>query len=1110
MDSKLSRLSEAIIEAGWLAALIIVPLFFNVHSSRVFEPDKISLLRSIALIMAIAWIVKLVDGGLRKSPGEEGNADNEPEPSLWQRIRQTPLVLPTLILVAVYLLSTILSLEPRISWGGSYQRLQGTYTTLSYIVIFFLMLGHLRQREQWHRIIFAIILTSLPIAIYGILQRAGLDPLPWGGNVQRRIAANMGNAIFVAAYLLMAFFLTLQRFLIHFARLMSDEGSKKGFADAILAGSYLFIVAIQLLAIFYSQSRGPFLALGAGLFVFGTVGLLGLRAWAARNPRLGNSLRTVAQWLWVPWIGIAVAGIAFLVIFNLPNTPLEGLRANPYIGRLGTALDFEARTAKVRTLIWQGATELIQPHEPIEYPATGGQIDVTTMTPDRVNGLRSLVGYGPESMWMAFNRFYPPDLAHYEARNASPDRSHNETFDALVTTGLVGFLAYMTLFMSVFYYSLKWLGLIRNRSQFWLFIAISIAGAGIGALVPYLTQGDWILSGLTLPIGLIAGIVLFYIPLAAVWNEIRDQPMKLGLREFLILTAFTTIIAHFTEIHFGIAIASTRTYFWVWSATLVVVGMNWLPLGIPATATSTKPALSTPAPSGKPGRSRSRRRRRSTPQTALTPARSSGSQTTGAWGEVIIYAVLAGIILFTLAYDFTISPNVAHLRETSPFALFWHSFTSRVVGEQRVTSAAALWMVIFTWFVGMALALFSIARDATERLTARWLGKAALIFSAISIGIFLVMGLIHASRLASDVLRQQPGSGITLNELVNRVSSHIFTFYLLIFVLILLLGVVIWRRRPGSGQWLGQGSWFGPIAGVGLSALALFLIVSVNINLVRADIIYKQGQAYDSAGLYEEAIFLYDKAIQQQPTEDYYYLFLGRAQLERARQASEAERENFIGDAYQSLLKAQNLNPLNTDHTANLGRLFLAWAQMSSADRRQELIERSLNYYQVATDLSPNAAHLHNEYGSAYQVAGDDDKALEQYLVSLELDQEYPDTFQRLGDFFRLKNEEDQAIQYYEQGLEIDPDNVHINSNLGFLYAQRGNLANAIERNEMVLQARPNDLASARNLAILYQQTGDLERALDFAKAALQLTQDENDRASLLALIQQLEKKPGN
>ena len=40
-------------------------------------------------------------------------------------------------------------------------------------------------------------------------------------------------------------------------------------------------------------------------------------------------------------------------------------------------------------------------------------------------------------MYVAFSPFYPPELAHYEARNRSPDRAH-ETYDALLTTGVVG------------------------------------------------------------------------------------------------------------------------------------------------------------------------------------------------------------------------------------------------------------------------------------------------------------------------------------------------------------------------------------------------------------------------------------------------------------------------------------------------------------------------------------------------------------------------------------------------------------------------------------------------------------------------------------------------
>ena len=126
---------------------------------------------------------------------------------------RTPVVLPTLLLVLVYLISTVFSLTWKISLLGSYQRLQGTYTTLAYIVVFFLMLEGLRTKQQFNRIVNTAIAVSFPIALYALVQHFGLDPLPWGGNVTRRVAANMGNAIFVAAYMIMIVPLTLHRIL---------------------------------------------------------------------------------------------------------------------------------------------------------------------------------------------------------------------------------------------------------------------------------------------------------------------------------------------------------------------------------------------------------------------------------------------------------------------------------------------------------------------------------------------------------------------------------------------------------------------------------------------------------------------------------------------------------------------------------------------------------------------------------------------------------------------------------------------------------------------------------------------------------------------------------
>ncbi len=236
------------------------PLFFNVFSQRVFEPDKISILRSLALIAIIAWVVKQVEG-LRL--GHEDSTEPEPgkKTGWWRR----PLVLVVLTLAGVYLLGTFLSVTPRQSFWGSYQRLQGTFTMLSYMAFFFVAVDSLRTEAQWRRLQYAVILTSLPIALYGILQKLQLDPLPWGGDTYERVTANMGNAIFLAAYLIMVIPLTIERLMAFTRRMLSQSGST---TDALSAGALLFVLVVQLLAILFTQSRGPWLGLAAGLYIF--------------------------------------------------------------------------------------------------------------------------------------------------------------------------------------------------------------------------------------------------------------------------------------------------------------------------------------------------------------------------------------------------------------------------------------------------------------------------------------------------------------------------------------------------------------------------------------------------------------------------------------------------------------------------------------------------------------------------------------------------------------------------------------------------------------------------------------------------------------------------
>jgi len=1090
MQTKLSRICDAIIEAGWLAALVVAPLFFNTFSNRVFEPDKIHLVRSIALLMAAAWLVQLIDAELA------GEADQE---GLRSRLGGAPLVLPVLILVASYLVSTALSLVPRISFFGSYVRLQGTFTFLSYILIFGAILTHLRTRSQIDRLLHAVIITSLPIAIYGIIQNAGLDPLPWGGDVVERVAANMGNSIFVAAYLIMAVFLTLERLLNSLVELLKSEGS--GFGDAIRAGAYLFVLIVQLIAIVYTQSRGPQLGLAAGLYVFLLLGLLLLARWGAsqeRGPAPLRWLSTHVRGAWSAVIGLTIAGLVFLVVLNIPGGPLKGVCQVRYVSRTCTLFSLSEGTNAVRALIWEGVIDMMSPHTPLQTP--DGQ-------PDAFNVLRPLVGYGPESLWVAFNRFYPPELGRFEARNASPDRSHNETFDALARGGLIQFAAEIFLFASVFYYALRWLGLIRDRRSRNQFIAFLVAGGALGVLLPLIFDRSLRLAGIGLPAGLIAGLILYVtVDLLARRRALTEIPQAAGSpqQQLLMLALFSSIVAHFVEVHFGIAIVSTLTHFWALTGVLVAVGMGWVRAESAAPAAleaMTAPARTAPAsavPSAAQKRKGGDGRVRSATQAGdRRPAQGTArpGRKISALPALVPYALIAAIISAIFVWNYTINQSGA----TGAFGVLWDAFTARKTDFQVVRSSMLLVMVLFTWLIGGITAIGEVRADRAARLS---VPAAALLYFGAALVTFLVYGLIHAGSI--DLGSRQ---GL---EVFHHLARHIVVFDLVLLLLMLALAASLALARPEPWpQRFARRAAISAGAGIVLAGLALFLIVNLNIRSVQADTYYKQGLGYEAAGQWEGSVILYREAARLQPQEDYYYLFLGRALLqlsdavqpgaamlpadlsavptgdlldlvERGIQAG--NREDILRAAHAMLTGAQRLNPLNTDHTANLARLHRAWAFAGTAttadsndpSRLAEILAlepekvdqahllSSLDFYRQALTLSPNNAGLWNELATLQFIQGDLEAARRTLDASLAVDDRFYPTHILLGDVLSAGGDAQGALSAYQAAAQISPRNLAVLSAVGVAGAEAGDPEASIGAFRRIIELETPALAGAQ------------------------------------------------
>jgi tetratricopeptide (TPR) repeat protein len=1062
-------------EAAWLAAVGVIPIFFNIYSSRIFEPDKITILRSLALLTLAAWLIKMVDEGGIKWKSQDKNE------SFLHYLWHYPLVAPIIALVIVYSISTIFSVTPSISFSGSYQRLQGTYTTFSYLVIFFSIIVNLRKREQIRRLITTVIFVSFPISFYGILQHYNIDPIPWGGNVSIRIAANLGNSIFVAAYMIMVFPLTVGRIIESFKSILSDNESAEAnvvhiVKQTIRGTIYIVFAGLQLVSIYWSGSRGPLLGLFAGSYLM----LLLL------------SLYWRKRWLTFVSVGVAILSAGFLIVFNMNNGPLEALRKSPAIGRFGNLLNSESNSALVRQYIWEGTVNLVGVHNPLKFPDGSN---------DKLNLLRPLIGYGPESMYVAYNQFYEPQLGQVEKRNASPDRAHNETWDSIVITGVSGLLVYLSIFSAVFYYGLKWLGLINSGRAKILFFICIIGGGVIGAIVLIMVKGIEYL-GVGLPFGMVFGLVAYLSIVALLTPASEEELSSNNPYALLMIVLFSAIVGHFVEINFGIAIVATRTLFWTYSALILVTGFV-LPKNKPILL-STNAIEKTVEEKNNPV---GRRKDRSSSRTQRKNERNNrpfiGDRPE--WvRNALIGSVIIGLILVTLGFDYITNSN----HSTSFISIISNSMF-RLPNKDNAFSMGIFALIGTAWLVGSLLYAAEL-EDSQDVMS--WL-KVFGSMAAIAFIIGLIFWLIQSISLGllQTFIPKNPNDVITE---VTRISSLLTRYYLYILLVIVLLAILLpdeWPIRSVSQSYIGVVT--------ALAALIfVFIFVNVsNLKVIQADITFKMAEPYTNIGQWQMATFLYQQAEQLTPREDHYYLFLGRSYLEQAKQTQTTEEQDALVKQAESDLKvAQSINPLNTDHTANLARLYTWWAgKATSTDLRSQRAQKASDFYATAVQLSPNNSGLWDEWSIlSMQLLGQPTQAFQKLQHALGLDAKFNFTQGLLGDYYvkvaststDLTSKQqalETAAQYYQTAVDVTQ---YTDTNtkgsyllsLSNVYVQLANLNPENPNNDLIQQAikvledsitsglSSNDLWKVQEaLANMYFQLGDKAKAQYYANQAL-------------------------
>ena len=980
MSTRLSLFCNRFLEAGWLVALVVIPLHFNPSSSRLFEPDKMLLLRSIGVVMALAWVVKAAEQwGVNRS---QRDRDSSSKP---RTMASHPIVVLVLLFLVSYAVSTVASILPRISFWGYYDRIYGLYTAASFLVIFFSMLALLRTPAQLRRVITTVLLVSIPVALYGLLQHGGIDPLDWDRPVAERVHSTMGNPVFLAAALSMILPLTLYR-------LVEAWRSR----HTVLVGCYGLVLVLQGACLLFTQSRGPVLGLMIGLL-------------------FGGLLWTVTQHRWRTakiLVGLSFAGLLFLLIVNLPNTPLGFVQDVPYLNRLTRIADVEGST-RARLIIWEGAVDLIA-----EDPT------------------RMLVGYGPETFRFAFYPYYKAEIGHLHGWEVYPDRMHNEIFDVLVATGLIGFLIYLFLFTGIVFYGLKWMGLMASPRQRQGFLALWVLG-GAGAILGLrLTGAAWSLSGVVLPLGLLGGLFLylmvyvFYTPLRE--NTTDESSVPGGY--LLLIALFAGLVAHFVEINVGIAVSTTRLLFWVYVAFLIVLGMGVHRAAKEAETTPEGGGEAAPSSSNKKNgktapRNAGKRKRKTTKPPVVRRRRMRALPPLG---------LGVGLMLVTLAYSLSMN---------------------------SVSSEAALILGVFFVVTGLlAGVILYFEMQPEDRKKEGWRSL------AVVLGGFVLALVVLFGFRKGDIAVE---------------NYHLPFYYLFVF---LTMGAISFGLRSRAFTSSRNPSVLGGSIALAGGVAVLALVYWTNVQLVQANIHYRKAQTAIWLGRPNQAGIHYQRARALDPHQEHYHSDYARLVANIAHQTEEgATRERYFRAAEDVLLRAVEANPYEQSLRRGLAEVYRLWAQKTpDTVRRAARYDQAFTAFNEANQLIAENVPNWKTLAETYEEVGDRSQALTTYRTVLTLDSTDASVYQQAGELYRAEQAWPEATQMYEGVLRHEKrPRAETHRVLAFLYQQMGRREEAVQAGVRAVEREPGMQANHETLIDIYEVQGRCSDAQEQLRKAL-------------------------
>lgn len=295
-----------------------------------------------------------------------------------------------LFFTGTILLADLLGENPYKSIWSNYERMEG-FVLIGHLMLYYIVASSFfKTVSDWTRYFNVSIGASVLMSFFAFSQIFGNTTINQGGV---RVDATFGNASYFAIYLVLHIFLCLY--------MLSGKDREKW-----QRWVYASIAFFESIILYYTATRGAILGLIGGLLLIGII-----LAWKERE---NKKIRKFA-------LGSIVVVFLLIVGFMTLRTTAF-INQSPVLSRFSN-LSFAEFKTQGRYYVWPMAVK--------------GFVE------------RPILGWGQENFNYVFNKYYDPQLYGQEEWF---DRTHDVFLDWLIAGGIIGLLAYASMYVALLYY----------------------------------------------------------------------------------------------------------------------------------------------------------------------------------------------------------------------------------------------------------------------------------------------------------------------------------------------------------------------------------------------------------------------------------------------------------------------------------------------------------------------------------------------------------------------------------------------------------------------------------------------------------------------------------